>query len=92
MKMSACPKFDQCSAPICPLDPDWKIRSHLEGERVCFYLTEYSKPAGKALLRAGLPIEHYEVLVRGIPRGYCPAWPYPKTAETVKQEPSKDRS
>jgi hypothetical protein len=67
MNMSDCPKFEGCSAPICPLDPDWKIRTHLDGERVCFYLTEYSKEANKALLRAGLPREHYQALVRVYP-------------------------
>jgi len=35
-----CPKFLKCSAPICPLDRDWKQRTHLKGERVCFYLRE----------------------------------------------------
>jgi len=67
MDMSKCPKFDGCSAPICPLDPEWRIRKHLDGERVCFYLTEFSKEAGKALLKEGLPREHYEALVRVYP-------------------------
>ena len=65
--MSDCPKFCGCSAPICPLDPDWTKRVHLDGERVCFYLTEYSKEAAKPLLRAGLTSEHYETLVRVYP-------------------------
>ena len=43
MNMIDCPKFDKCSAPICPLDPDMFERTHLPGERVCFYLREYSK-------------------------------------------------
>lgn len=38
-----CPKFIQCSAPICPLDAEWGKRVHLKDERVCFYLTEAVK-------------------------------------------------
>jgi hypothetical protein len=43
MDMYSCPKWDGCSVPICPPDPDWKSRKILEGERVRFYLTEHSK-------------------------------------------------
>ena len=38
-----CPKFQQCSAPICPLDAEWQKRKHINGERVCFYLIETQK-------------------------------------------------
>ena len=41
-----CPRFDHCSAPICPLDDNWRTRQHLKGERICFYLTELVKPGG----------------------------------------------
>lgn len=45
--MHACPKYDSCSAPICPLDPDWSRRIHRKGEPVCFYLLEYVKAGSK---------------------------------------------
>jgi len=67
MLMSECQKFSGCSAPICPLDPEMAKRTHLEGERVCFYLTEYSKPPARPILRAGLTRELYEALVRVCP-------------------------
>jgi hypothetical protein len=38
-----CPKWEKCFAPICPLDPDWQIRSHQNGDRTCFWLTESVK-------------------------------------------------
>ena len=38
MSPNTCPKFDNCSAPICPLDPEWHTRRMLRDERVCFYL------------------------------------------------------
>jgi hypothetical protein len=41
--MYDCPKFDSCSAPICPLSRKIEYQSMGNGERVCFYLTEYQK-------------------------------------------------
>jgi hypothetical protein len=52
--MKACPRYDTCTAPICPLDPDWHHRSHLPGERVCVWLTELSKPRGEERIRSVL--------------------------------------
>ena len=43
-----CPKFSGCSAPICPLDPEWQRASHLPGERVCLWLRELVKEGGEA--------------------------------------------
>jgi hypothetical protein len=42
--MQECPKFIGCSAPICPLDPDWKLRVVENGDRVCFFMRENGKP------------------------------------------------
>lgn len=42
--MRACPKFDKCSANVCPLDPDWQLRTHGSGDTMCFYLLEAVKP------------------------------------------------
>lgn len=33
--MEQCPKFDKCSAPICPLDKDKHLRVYYKGEPVC---------------------------------------------------------
>jgi hypothetical protein len=44
-----CDRFNDCSANICPLDPDWQQRKHLNGERVCFYLIEAQKINAKAI-------------------------------------------
>lgn len=46
----SCPRYAQCSANICPLDPDWRKRSHLAGEPVCGLLRELVKPDGAATL------------------------------------------
>ncbi len=49
--MESCPKFHTCSANICPLDRDWRKRTHLKGERVCFLLCEAAKPLANAIFR-----------------------------------------
>jgi hypothetical protein len=46
-----CPKFDKCSAPICPLDPDWPRRCHLKGERACPFALEATKKGALARFR-----------------------------------------
>jgi len=65
--MNNCTKYDSCSAPVCPLDPEWKNIHHLKGERVCFYLTEYSKPAARPILQGLLTAEMYQVIVSQYP-------------------------
>ena len=40
---SGCPKFEACLAPICPLDSDWRLRSHLRGDAICLWLREMAK-------------------------------------------------
>ena len=62
-----CPKFIQCAAPICPLDPDWRLRSHLKGERVCFYLTEAVKDRAQDNFEGIRLGELFEVIHRSIP-------------------------
>ncbi len=62
MEMNDCPKFDHCSAPICPLDRDWKKRHYCKGEPVCFYMLESVKPGAKARFRGSTAREIYEVI------------------------------
>lgn len=50
--MTHCPRWESCSAPVCPLDPIWRQVPHLRGDRVCAYLTERAKPGGEARLRS----------------------------------------
>jgi hypothetical protein len=44
MRPEICPRFEACSAPICPLDNEWRKRRMLKRERTCHYLREVSKP------------------------------------------------
>ncbi|MBU1091887.1 hypothetical protein KKA27_03450 [Patescibacteria group bacterium] len=52
--MKNCPRFSFCSAPICPLDPDWKNRTYLPGEPICGLSKSRRTLLGKDLPNKGL--------------------------------------
>jgi hypothetical protein len=56
-----CPKFTKCSANICPLDNNWNKRTHLKGERVCYFLRELTV---KGNLGGRYPIVFEKVIAR----------------------------
>lgn len=87
--MPACPKFEGCSAPICPIDPDMEKRTHLEGEKVCFYLTEYSKPTARPILRAGLTEELFEAIEEGYPKVITLSGPVRRQLERSSTNPPR---
>jgi hypothetical protein len=47
MEMRDCPNYNNCSVPICPLDPDWEKRTMLDNEGVCPFALESVKPGGR---------------------------------------------
>jgi hypothetical protein len=47
--VASCPKYESCSAPICPLNSNWKNARHRPGERICFYLCEAQKEGAEAI-------------------------------------------
>ena len=63
----SCDRFDTCSANICPLDPDWQQRKHLNGERVCFYLIEAQKINAKAVFESSGRGYLYLLMVEATP-------------------------
>lgn len=75
----SCPKFDKCSAPICPLDEHWRERKHLDGEPVCLWLRELAKPGGEAILGGALRGEQAQAIGRAAP-GIIARW------RTVRRE------
>ena len=75
MKIDTCPKFEKCSAAICPLDPNWQRANHLKNERVCFFLCEVQKSDSESIFRdAGLG-ELYQLMVEATP-GISLRWAY----------------
>jgi hypothetical protein len=67
MNMETCPKFQGCSAPICPLEPNWRERQHLKGERVCFYLCEAKKDISEHRFRGKGLGKLYQLIVEAAP-------------------------
>lgn len=43
LQPSHCPKFVQCSAPVCPLNGPMHKQGYYDGEPICFYVREYVK-------------------------------------------------
>ena len=65
--MYQCPRWERCSAPICPLDPDWPNRKHICREPICHWLKESVKQGGEGVLEQHLPRELAEEVVRVAP-------------------------
>lgn len=61
---SACPKFNQCNAPICPLDNEWHRRGHFSEDKCCYYLLETSKSNAKAIFEGAGLVYLYESIER----------------------------
>ena len=68
MHMYECPKFEACKAPICPLDEDWEQRSHLDGEKVCHYLTMLQKTTVKPVFWGSQRLELHKVIAEQHPK------------------------
>ncbi len=66
IKMCDCPRFDKCSAPICPLDREWSLRVYRKGEPICFYLLEYVKPNAKDQFQGSIGVPIYEAIQTSI--------------------------
>ncbi len=65
--MRDCPRFDRCSATVCPLDPQWRERIHRKADRTCAWLLEAAKPAGAATIRGALPMGLAAQVLRTLP-------------------------
>src|SRR5688572_7286949 len=58
---SDCDRFLRCNAPICPLDPDWRLRVAFRSEATCFYLLEAVKGGAAERFRGAGREEMYRV-------------------------------
>jgi len=87
--MHACPKFDGCSAPICPLDADWPRRIHRKGEPVCFYLLEYVKPGSRARFQGCRAMFLYKAMESAIGRLCRRHAPVRRAVERAKRTGSR---
>lgn len=60
-----CPRFDSCSAPVCPLMG--MSGRHVRGDAVCPLLMEAVKVGGEARLKCYLPDDLARAVVEAIP-------------------------
>ena len=60
--MTKCPKFSQCNAPVCPLDPEWKKRKHFSEDKCCYYLLEAAKIDAKGRFKVAGLFEMYAAI------------------------------
>ena len=91
MKISDCPKFDKCSAPICPLDPNMLRSRHRQGERSCFYLREYSKIDTRAVFWDITPRELADRVAKAYPEVITRYTSLKSALRRSSQTPSKSR-
>lgn len=88
----SCPRYTRCSAPICPLDADWRLRRHLEGESVCGLVLELAKDGGEATLRASLTGEVVATLATLAPSILAAQGPVRRAYEKASKTGSRLRS
>lgn len=62
LKPNQCPKFNQCNAPVCPLDEEWQKRKHISGDKCCVYLLEASKAHAKTSFEGAGLTNMYEAI------------------------------
>jgi hypothetical protein len=60
----SCPKYESCSAAICPLYKPIVEQRMLPSERVCSILLETQKPRSEVILIAQYGKEIYEVMAQ----------------------------
>jgi len=89
INQSDCPKFSKCSAPVCPLDANMVEATHLNGEPVCFYLSEYAKPDNEANLRDAIRGSLYEVIEGAFPVAIDTYGPLRRRLERASRTPSR---
>ena len=87
--MTACPKWNHCSAPICPLHEGMLDSRHLRDERVCFYLLELVKPGGRANIGGVLPTELANAVERAHPTIVSRYGPVKKALKRASTTPSR---
>lgn len=88
MHMRQCPKFETCSANLCPLDPDWEKRRHVNGDPICIYMRESVKHgAALRFLTCGLDDLFQACAKHRDP--ICEKWPVigAKVAESASKSP-----
>ena len=64
MNQTDCPRYQVCSAAICPLWRPLLVQKMVKGERVCGVLLEYQKINSRAILTTHYGTHMMEVMAR----------------------------
>jgi hypothetical protein len=64
IKQINCPRYQRCSAAICPLWKPVLEQKMLKSERVCGILLEYQKPQSQAILVTHYGIELLKIMAQ----------------------------
>ena len=64
MKQAQCPRYQQCSAAICPLWRPVLEQKMVKSERVCGILLEYQKVDSRPILATHYGAEMMQVMAR----------------------------
>lgn len=57
-----CHRFDSCSAPICPIDPEMKRRTYSKGEAICRLMLESVKPDAELIFQGTIGVLHFQAI------------------------------
>ena len=87
IEMAQCPRFDQCCAPICPIDTDWRKRAHRKGEPVCAYLRRYAKDPLWGQKQGVVPTELWLKVAEVYPQVIARYAPLKKTLKRASVSP-----
>ena len=87
IEMAQCPRFNRCSAPICPIDEDWRDRGHRKGEPVCAYLRRYAKDPLWGQKQGSVPTEVWSRVVEVYPQVIERYTPIKKVLERASGSP-----
>ena len=56
-KMYQCPRFETCSAPVCPLYEQWQKTKKIENEsRTCYFLRKLAKNTSETDSEGGISV------------------------------------
>lgn len=66
MNCDNCQRFDNCNAPVCPLDKDYLQRNYLPNEPVCYYMMEGVKIDGIVKIIGAIGLSNAQQIQRCI--------------------------
>lgn len=85
----SCPRFDRCSAPLCPLDLQRDRRTYLNGEPTCLYLREWTKQGDSGRWTGTLPADLAEAIAAVAPAMLAAPGPHAKRLRRAARTRSK---